>query len=157
MEKPQSFGKVDHDYWYGRKRLVDLAIASRAFNVATADYWLQDKLDPNLRRRLRSYIKRDVINPYLKELNSPGKEARSVITEKYFNMPKDAIKYNLTSAYAVNTLKNLRDRLRMREGIDQRSSLPIKFLIVNQKLLKRPSSLRHSIRLLMATCPADGD
>jgi len=73
-KKPQSSGKVDKDYWYGRKHFVDLAIAQRSFNVATADYWLQDKLNSDLREKLRKHIREDAFDPYLKRLNTPGEE-----------------------------------------------------------------------------------
>jgi len=73
-KKPQSAGMVDVDYWYGRKHFVELAIAQRSFTTATADYWLQDKLDPEIRRELRDYIRRDALDPYLKMLNTPEEE-----------------------------------------------------------------------------------
>jgi hypothetical protein len=73
-KKPQSWGKVSKSYWYGKKHFVDLAIAGRSFEVATAYYWLQDKLGPGLRKKLRKYIKKDAIDPYLKKVDTPGEE-----------------------------------------------------------------------------------
>jgi hypothetical protein len=73
-KKPQSSGLVDADYWYGKKHFVDLAIAQRSFNVATADFWLQNKLDPVIREKLRNYIKKNTFDPYFKMLNTPGEE-----------------------------------------------------------------------------------
>ena len=73
-KKPQSAGRVDVDYWYGRKHFVDLAIAQRSFTTATADYWLQDQLNPEIRKELRDFIRRDALDPYLKILNTPEEE-----------------------------------------------------------------------------------
>ena len=72
-KKPQT-EDGDADYWYGKKHFVDLAVAQRSFTVATADYWLQEKLNPQLRKRLREFIRKDTFDPYLNMLNTPGKE-----------------------------------------------------------------------------------
>lgn len=71
---PQSAQKVDKGYWYGTKHFVDLRNSRRSFSVATADFWLKERLNPEIRKELREYIKRDVIDPYLKMLTNPGTE-----------------------------------------------------------------------------------
>jgi len=45
-------------------RAIDLAAAARAWTVATADYWLGDKLKPETRARLRTEMKRRIFDPY---------------------------------------------------------------------------------------------
>lgn len=73
-KKPQSDGKVDKDYWYGKKFYIDLTVASRSFNIATADFWLQDRLKPETRKALRAYIQKNVFDPYLALVNTPNEE-----------------------------------------------------------------------------------
>jgi hypothetical protein len=62
------------DYWEGRKHFVDLYAARRAFTISTADYWLGDRLDGELRQDLRDYLEKEIFQPYLDRLNTPGEE-----------------------------------------------------------------------------------
>jgi hypothetical protein len=47
-----------------RRKDIDLAVAARGWTVATADYWLGDKLKPETRQRIRAVERERVINPY---------------------------------------------------------------------------------------------
>jgi hypothetical protein len=60
----------DLDYWEGRKHFVDLWAAINAYMAATADYWLNDKLDADLRQHLRDYLEKEIFQPYLELLNT---------------------------------------------------------------------------------------
>jgi len=62
------------DYWEGRKKFVDLYAARRAFTISTADYWLGDRLDSDLRQDLRDYLKKEIFQPYLEQLNTSEEE-----------------------------------------------------------------------------------
>ena len=46
---------------------VDLVTAPRAWTLATADYWLGDRLPSDLRRRLREQLEQRVFAPYLED------------------------------------------------------------------------------------------
>ena len=48
----------------GIERSIDLATATRAWTLATADYWLGDKLKPETRAHIRSETKRRVFDFY---------------------------------------------------------------------------------------------
>jgi hypothetical protein len=51
--------------FYGRQLDVDLVSATLSWNLATADYWLGDKLSPPVRKLIRSEIERRTFQPYL--------------------------------------------------------------------------------------------
>lgn len=48
-----------------KRTQVDLVTAPRAWTLATADYWLGDRLPAELRRRLRTQLEERVFAPYL--------------------------------------------------------------------------------------------
>ena len=52
------------DHRYGGLDCIDLATAARAWTLATTDYWLGDKLNPETRQRLRAEMKHRVFDLY---------------------------------------------------------------------------------------------
>ncbi|OGV78365.1 MAG: hypothetical protein A3K19_20075 [Lentisphaerae bacterium RIFOXYB12_FULL_65_16] len=58
----------------GANLYVDLGSSARAWLLATAQWWLQDRLKPETAQRLRAEVNRRVLDPYLKMLRS-GKPA----------------------------------------------------------------------------------
>lgn len=50
-----------------KRTQVDLVTAPRAWTLATADYWLGDRLPSELRRRLREQLEERVFAPYLED------------------------------------------------------------------------------------------
>ncbi len=52
------------DHRFGGMECIDLAAAARAWTVATADYWLGDKLKPETRQRIRDEMKRRIFDNY---------------------------------------------------------------------------------------------
>jgi hypothetical protein len=52
---------------------VDLVTAPRAWTLATADYWLGDRLPAELRRRLREQLEKRVFAPYLEDATAEKK------------------------------------------------------------------------------------
>jgi hypothetical protein len=52
---------------------VDLVTAPRAWTLATADYWLGDRLPAELRRRLREQLEKRVFAPYLEDARAGKK------------------------------------------------------------------------------------
>ena len=55
----------DHlDNFYGRKIEVDLGAASRSWILATADWWLAERLDVGTRQTIHAEIKRRVLDPF---------------------------------------------------------------------------------------------
>lgn len=52
---------------------LDLVTAPRAWTLATADYWLGDRLSPALRRRLREQLEERVFAPYLEDAQAEKK------------------------------------------------------------------------------------
>jgi hypothetical protein len=56
------------DAFEGNRQIVDLAASRMSFNLATADYLLGDRLEPETRRRLRASIFRRVLTPIEQQL-----------------------------------------------------------------------------------------
>ncbi|HEY0947676.1 MAG TPA: heparinase II/III family protein [Opitutaceae bacterium] len=52
---------------------IDLVTAPRAWTLATADYWLGERLSPALRRRLRAQLEERVFTPYLEDARAEKK------------------------------------------------------------------------------------
>ena len=50
---------------------VDLAVSARGWTVATADYWLGDKLKPGTRQRIRAELRKRVFDPFVADMKSP--------------------------------------------------------------------------------------
>ncbi len=113
-KKPQSAGLVDVDYWYGRKHFVELAIAQRSFTTATADFWLQEKLNPEIRKELRDYIRRDALDPYLKILNTPGEEWFWMMGDGNWN----AVCHAGVTGAALSILEDVMDRATIVAGAE---------------------------------------
>ena len=49
---------------------IDLAVAARGWTVATADYWLGDKLKPGTRQLIRSELHKRVLDKYVDDIKS---------------------------------------------------------------------------------------
>jgi len=54
----------------GHRDEIDLAVSARAWTVATADYWLGDKLKPETRQLIRSELKKRVFGRYVADFKS---------------------------------------------------------------------------------------
>ncbi|HWL51206.1 MAG TPA: heparinase II/III family protein [Chthoniobacteraceae bacterium] len=52
------------EIYRGERFVVDLAAAQIAWSLGTADYWLGEKLPSDLRSRIRSEVRRRVLEPY---------------------------------------------------------------------------------------------
>jgi hypothetical protein len=50
--------------FYGTERDIDLASSALSWNLATADYWLGDKLDADVRKLVRSELQRRCFTPF---------------------------------------------------------------------------------------------
>ncbi len=57
-------GSILLSHSFGGMECIDLSTAARAWTVATADYWLGDKLKPVTRQRIRAEMKRRVFDNY---------------------------------------------------------------------------------------------
>lgn len=53
------------DNFHGKLLTIDLGSSARGWLLASADYWLGDRLTPALRERLRKEVKRRILDPYL--------------------------------------------------------------------------------------------
>jgi len=113
-KKPQSAGLVDADYWYGKKHFVELAIAQRSFTTATADYWLQDKLNPEIRKDLRDYIRRDAIDPYLEMLKTHEQEWFWMMGDGNWN----AVCHAGVTGAALSIIEDITDRATVVAGAE---------------------------------------
>jgi len=54
----------------GHRDEIDLAAAARGWTVATADYWLGDKLKPETRQLIRSELKKRIFDRYVADFKS---------------------------------------------------------------------------------------
>lgn len=64
---------------------IDLATASLAWNLATADYLLGDKLSPETRELIRANVRRRVLDPYRAMANGEGKANWWITTTNNWN------------------------------------------------------------------------
>jgi len=56
--------------FYGRTIEIDLGAAGTAWNMATIDYWLAEKLSPECRRLIASELERRIFTPFEKAVNT---------------------------------------------------------------------------------------
>ncbi len=56
---------TERDWSRGYPHEIDLGAAARAWTVATADYWLGDKLKPETRQRIRDEMRKRIFDPYV--------------------------------------------------------------------------------------------
>jgi len=65
---PAHDGRLDN--FYGRTVEIDLGAASTAWNMATIDYWLAEKLSPECRRLIASELDRRIFTPFEQAVNT---------------------------------------------------------------------------------------
>ncbi|MDR1957958.1 MAG: heparinase II/III family protein [Planctomycetaceae bacterium] len=65
------------EVYKGKRTYIDLGAATVSWELATADYWLQDRLSPEVRRLIRENVERRILAPYeltVKKGKQPGRD-----------------------------------------------------------------------------------
>jgi hypothetical protein len=73
------------DNFYGRTVEIDLGAAGTAWNMATIDYWLAEKLSPDCRRMIASELERRIFTPFEQAANTGNPRLGWVTTTNNWN------------------------------------------------------------------------
>ncbi|MDO4557443.1 MAG: alpha-L-fucosidase [Planctomycetia bacterium] len=73
------------DIYDGRKIYCDLESTTASWRLATVDYWLQDRLSPEIRTKIRTELQRRTFEPYRKSLAENDRDNWWIRTENNWN------------------------------------------------------------------------